>query len=112
MRVSNWPTVFSESLNKFVFTVAMPIMLFRLMCDLSKLPPVDARLLIAFFGGCLIVRPTGMHTNGGCKCPQDKIKATRLLQAGQQLAGVVAKCVSIETEQGDAITDRAVKDGP
>ena len=55
MRVSNWPTVFSDSLNKFVFTVAMPIMLFRLMCDLSKLPPVDARLLIAFFGGCLIV---------------------------------------------------------
>ena len=30
-------------------------MMFRLMCGLSKLPPVDARLLIAFFGGCLIV---------------------------------------------------------
>lgn len=55
MRFSGWPTVFSDSLNKFVFTIAMPIMLFRLMCDLSKLPPVDARLLIAFFGGCLAV---------------------------------------------------------
>lgn len=50
-------------------------------------------------GGCLILRPTGMHTNGGCKCPQDKIKAARLLQAGQQLAGIVAKCVSVEAEQ-------------
>ena len=30
-------------------------MMFRLMSDFSKLPPVDARLLIAFFGGCLIV---------------------------------------------------------
>jgi predicted permease len=30
-------------------------MLFRMTSDLSKLPPVDARLLMAFFGGCLIV---------------------------------------------------------
>jgi len=35
--------------------VAMPAMLFRMMSDLSRLPPVDARLLIAFFGSCLIV---------------------------------------------------------
>lgn len=38
-----------------MFTVALPALMFRLMCGLSKLPPVDARLLIAFFGGCLIV---------------------------------------------------------
>jgi predicted permease len=30
-------------------------LLFRLMSDFSKLPPVDARVLVAFFGGCLIV---------------------------------------------------------
>jgi hypothetical protein len=45
----------SESLSTFVFSVALPAMLFGLMSDFSKLPPVDARLLIAFFGGCLIV---------------------------------------------------------
>lgn len=30
-------------------------MLFRMMCDFSQRPAVDARLLIAFFGSCLIV---------------------------------------------------------
>ncbi|WP_301102677.1 AEC family transporter [Propionivibrio sp.] len=55
MRFSGWPKVMSESLSQFVFSVALPAMLFRLMSDFSKLPPVDARLLAAFFGGCLIV---------------------------------------------------------
>jgi predicted permease len=55
MRFSGWPKVMSDSLSLFVFSVALPAMLFRLMSDFSKLPAVDARLLIAFFGGCLIV---------------------------------------------------------
>ena len=55
MRFSGWPKAMSESLSQFVFSVALPAMLFRLMSDFSKLAPVDARLLIAFFGGCLIV---------------------------------------------------------
>lgn len=36
-------------------------------------------------GGCVIRRPTGMHTNGGCKCWQDKLKAQRMMRAGQKL---------------------------
>ena len=59
MRLSGWPTVVSDSLTRFVFSVAMPAMLFRLMSDSAKLPPVDSRLLIAFFGGCLIVFAIG-----------------------------------------------------
>ena len=55
MRFSGWPRAMSESLSTFVFSVALPAMLYGLMSDFSKLPPVDARLLIAFFGGCLIV---------------------------------------------------------
>lgn len=55
MRWSGWPRSMSESLSRFVFSVALPAMLFRMMSELLKLPPVDARLLIAFFGGCLIV---------------------------------------------------------
>lgn len=45
----------AEGVSRFVFAVALPAMLFRLMSDFSRLPPVDARLLFAFFGGCLIV---------------------------------------------------------
>ncbi len=50
-----WPKSVSDALARFVFAAAVPALLFRLMSDMSRLPPVDARLLIAFFGGCLIV---------------------------------------------------------
>jgi len=59
MRACAWPPSMSENLARFVFSVALPAMLFRMMSDFSKLPAVDARLLIAFFGGCLIVFAIG-----------------------------------------------------
>ena len=59
MRFSGWPKSMSDNLTRFVFSVALPAMLFRLMSDFSKLPPVDARLLLAFFGGCLFVFAIG-----------------------------------------------------
>lgn len=55
VRWRKWPENITEALNRVVFKIALPAMLFRLMCDFSKSPPVDARLLIAFFGSCLIV---------------------------------------------------------
>lgn len=59
MRVFKWPQAVSDALSRFVFSVALPALLFRMMSDFSKLPPVDARLLIAFFGSCLIVFAIG-----------------------------------------------------
>ena len=50
-----WPVSYSEALSKFLFAVPLPALLFRLMSDLSKLPPVDARVLVAFFGGSFAV---------------------------------------------------------
>ncbi len=55
MRWAKWPKVMSESLSRFVFSLALPAMLFHMMSDFSTLPPVDARLLIAYFGSCLLV---------------------------------------------------------
>ena len=55
MRFSGWPKSMADNLTRFVFSVALPAMLFGLMSDFSRLPPVDSRLLIAFFGSCLIV---------------------------------------------------------
>jgi malonate transporter len=54
-----WPRTASDALTRFVFVVAVPTLLFRLMSDFSRLPRVDTRLLIAFFGGCLIVYAIG-----------------------------------------------------
>jgi malonate transporter len=54
VRWGRWPKAASDVLTRFVFAVAIPAFLFRLMSDFSKLPPVDARLLIAYFGGCVV----------------------------------------------------------
>ncbi|MBL8483196.1 MAG: AEC family transporter [Rhodocyclaceae bacterium] len=55
VRFGKWPKPVTEGLTRFVFSVGLPALLFRMMSGLSGLPPVDARLLIAFFGGCFIV---------------------------------------------------------
>lgn len=50
-----WSKAAADALARFVFTIALPAMLFRLMGGFASLPPVDVRLLAAFFGGCLVV---------------------------------------------------------
>jgi malonate transporter len=55
MRWRRWPTAVNDALSRLVFTVALPALLFRLMSDLSRLPPVDPRVLAAYFGSCLLV---------------------------------------------------------
>lgn len=59
MRWLRWPGTMSDALTRFVFAVAVPALLFRMMTGFSRLPPVDARLLIAYFGGCAIVFAAG-----------------------------------------------------
>ena len=54
-RGAKWPKSVSDALTQFVFSVAIPAFLFRLMSDFWRLPPVDPKLLIAYFGACLIV---------------------------------------------------------
>ena len=55
VRWAGWPKTISEALTRYVFSLGIPAMLFHMLSDFSNLPPVDARLLIAFFGSCLIV---------------------------------------------------------
>ena len=55
IRVGHWPAAIADALTRFIFNVALPAMLFRMMCDFADRPAVDARLLVAFFGSCLAV---------------------------------------------------------
>lgn len=64
VRWAGWGKAVSDALTKFVFSLALPALLFHLMSDLSRLPPVDARLLAAFFGGCLLVFMLGRFVAG------------------------------------------------
>lgn len=50
-----WPQAAADALTRFVFAIAVPVLLFRLMSGFSRLPPVDLRVLVAFFGGCIVV---------------------------------------------------------
>jgi hypothetical protein len=36
-------------------------------------------------GNCLVKKPVGMHTNGGCRCNADKYRASRMMMAGRRL---------------------------
>jgi malonate transporter len=54
-----WPKAIADALTRFVFAAAIPAMLFQTMSKFSQMPRADARLLIAFFGGCLIVFVVG-----------------------------------------------------
>jgi predicted permease len=54
-----WPLSAADALTRFVFSIAIPVLLFRLMSDFSRLPPVDPAILIAYFGGCVIVFVVG-----------------------------------------------------
>lgn len=63
--VARWPSWnqrWTAWASKFVFNVALPAMLFHLMSDLGSMPPVKPAILIAFFGGCLIVFAIGRLT--------------------------------------------------
>ncbi|RJX34209.1 MAG: AEC family transporter [Oxalobacter sp.] len=55
MKIGKWPKDVASALSKFVFYVAVPALLFNTMSRFSSLPPVDVRLLFAFFGSCVIV---------------------------------------------------------
>lgn len=51
----HWRSTWTTLATRSVFALLLPALLFHMMSRLSALPPVDARLLVAFFGGCLIV---------------------------------------------------------
>ena len=55
MKLFRWPVKVAAVASKLVFTVAIPMLLFHWMSDFSRFPPADARILVAFFGGCLVV---------------------------------------------------------
>lgn len=58
-RFGRWPMAAGDALTRFVFTVAIPVLLFRLMSEFARAPHVDARLLLAYFGACLVVYAIG-----------------------------------------------------
>jgi predicted permease len=61
-RLPWWRHEWTHRITRFVFAVLLPAMLFRMMSHQASLPPVDGRVLIAYFGSCLIVFLVGRVT--------------------------------------------------
>lgn len=55
IRWVHWPTAVGDALTRFVFTIALPILLFRMMSQFARQPTVDPGVLAAFFGSCVAV---------------------------------------------------------
>jgi malonate transporter and related proteins len=50
-----WRRDWSRHVSRLVFAVALPAMLFQMMSHQASLPAVDPRVLLAYFGSCLVV---------------------------------------------------------
>jgi predicted permease len=55
----DWRAHWTQYASWLVLSLVIPAMLFHMMSNRGALPAVDARLLIAFFGGCLLVFAIG-----------------------------------------------------
>ncbi|MGH8230610.1 MAG: AEC family transporter [Steroidobacteraceae bacterium] len=54
-RLPWWRSAWTQYLSGFVFAVALPAMLFSMMSHRASLPAMAGRVLLAYFGSCLIV---------------------------------------------------------
>lgn len=41
-------------------------------------------------GNCMIRKPVGQHTNGGCRCSSNSLKAQRMMIAGRELRAALS----------------------
>ncbi|WP_085247935.1 AEC family transporter [Gilliamella mensalis] len=59
VKLGRWQKTVTDSLTKFTFYIAFPIMLFQIMSHFSEHSQIDIKLLFAFFGGSFIVFAIG-----------------------------------------------------
>ncbi|MFQ0995253.1 AEC family transporter [Gilliamella sp. BG2] len=55
VKIGRWQKTVTDSLTKFTFYIAFPIMLFQIMSHFSEQSQIDINVLFVFFGGSFIV---------------------------------------------------------
>lgn len=50
-------------------------------------------------GGCIVLKPRGMHTNGGCKCSTDRMVMQRYAFAQNRFTAGVRALIAQEGER-------------
>ncbi len=51
-------------------------------------------------GYCVVVKPKGMHTNGGCRCLNNTLRAQRFAYAHNRFVDAVRVLISKEKDNG------------
>lgn len=59
VKLGRWQKTVTDSLTKFTFYIAFPIMLFQIMSHFSEQSEIDIKLLLVFFGSSFIVFAIG-----------------------------------------------------
>ncbi|MDF7667695.1 AEC family transporter [Orbaceae bacterium ESL0727] len=66
IKIFKWQKTITDSLTKFTFFVAIPIMLFQIMSHFSEHSTMNYQLLLVFFGGTFIVFALGCVIAAKC----------------------------------------------
>ena len=61
-------------------------------------------------GGCLVMPPKGMHTNGGCRCMWDKYKAQKTVHAYMAFVRSIRALAPAAPEPSEAKRMTAIED--
>lgn len=55
VRVFKWPSSFTDGLTRFLFNLAIPVMLFGVMTQFHNQESMDPTLIIAYFGASFVL---------------------------------------------------------
>lgn len=55
VRIFKWPSSFTDGLTRFLFNLAIPVMLFGVMSRFHTQEEVDPKLIIAYFGASFVL---------------------------------------------------------
>lgn len=66
IKIGRWQKTVTDSLTKFTFYIAFPIMLFQIMSHFSEHSQIEIKLLLVFFGSSFIVFALGCIIASKC----------------------------------------------
>jgi len=50
-------------------------------------------------GNCVVLRPKGMHTNGGCRCHEDRMKSRRVMSLASYYKNKIESAMADQVQQ-------------
>ena len=71
----------------------------RLLAALEQFDVLMEKIGGCTDGGCVIFKPKGMHTNGGCRCYRDPLTMQRYVHATNQLRAAIRAAAALTSQE-------------